>query len=142
MEKRISYDEFMSAKRVAQACNPLIVKRDKVSAKIAELQKEFDSYDTQISALDAGIRSIIGLPVDKLVKKVIEPQLDDNGQPVLSKEGKPVKVTKYLPTEIVSYDKDHKQYVVTLPDEEIPNIEETSVNMETNDAPETDIAKK
>ena len=28
MEKRISYDQFQSVKRVAQACNPLIVKRD------------------------------------------------------------------------------------------------------------------
>ena len=34
MEKRISYDEFQSVKRVAQACNPLIMKREKIKAKI------------------------------------------------------------------------------------------------------------
>lgn len=118
MEKRISYDEFMSAKRVAQACNPLTVKRNKVAAKIAELQKEYDSYDTQISALEAGIKTIIGFRVQEIVKKVIEPQLDNNGNPVLSKDGKPVKVTKYVPTDIVTYDKEHKQYIITTPDED------------------------
>lgn len=34
MEKRISFDQFQSVKRVAQACNPLMVKREKIKAKI------------------------------------------------------------------------------------------------------------
>ena len=45
MEKRISFDEFQSVKRVAQACNPLKVKRDKVQAKLEALQAEYNSYD-------------------------------------------------------------------------------------------------
>lgn len=110
MEKRISYDEFMAVKRVAQAVNPLTVKRDKVADKIAQLQQEYNSYDTQISALEAGIKQIIGFRVDQLVKKVIETTDKTD------KNGAPVKVTKYLPTDMVSYDNINKQYVITIPE--------------------------
>ena len=110
MEKRISYDQFQSVKRVAQACNPLMVKREKIRAKIESLTKEYEDYDTQIASLEAGIKQVIGFRVEELVKKVIEPGIDGNGQPK--------KTTKYLPTNIVSYDEDKKQFVITLPDEE------------------------
>lgn len=109
MEKRISYDQFQSVKRVAQACNPLMVKRDKLKEKIEALTKEYCDYDTQIASLEAGIKSVIGFRVEELVKKVIEPGIDVNGQPK--------KTTKYLPTDIVSYDAAKKQYVISLPEE-------------------------
>lgn len=124
MEKRISFDEFQSVKRVAQACNPLKVKRDKVMDKINALQAEYKSYDTQISALEAGIKSIIGFCTEELVKKVIEPGVDKNG--------KETKTTKYVPTDIVTYDKDHKQYVINIPDE-VPNTEENPANMKASE---------
>jgi len=108
MKKSISFDEFQSVKRVAQACNPLKVKRDKVQAKIEALQAEYNAYDTQISALEAGIKSIIGFRTEELVKKIIVPGTDKNG--------KEIKTTKYVPTDIVTYDKDKKQYVITIPD--------------------------
>lgn len=108
MKKSISFDEFQSVKRVAQACNPLKVKRDKVQAKIEALQAEYKAYDTQISALEAGIKSIIGFRTEELVKKIIVPGTDKNG--------KEIKTTKYVPTDIVTYDKDKKQYVITVPD--------------------------
>lgn len=107
MEKRISYDQFQSVKRVAQACNPLAVKRDKIRAKIEALAAEYKDYDTQISSLEAGIKQVVGFRVEELVKKVIEPGVDVNGQPK--------KTTKWLPTDIVSYDEKHKQYVITTP---------------------------
>lgn len=107
MEKRISFDQFQSVKRVAQACNPLMVKREKIKAKIEVLVKEYKDYDTQIASLEAGIKQVVGFRVEELVKKVIEPGVDNNGQPK--------KTTKYLPTDIVSYDEKHKQYVITIP---------------------------
>ena len=107
MEKRISFDQFQSVKRVAQACNPLMVKREKIKAKIEAFAKEYKDYDTQIASLEAGIKQVVGFRVEELVKKVIEPGVDNNGQ---SK-----KTTKYLPTDIVSYDEKHKQYVITIP---------------------------
>lgn len=110
MEKRISYSQFQSVKYVAQACDPLMVKRDKVKDKIKKLAAEYNDYDTQIKSLEAGIMQVIGCRVEDIVKKVIEPGVDVNG--------KPKKTTKYLPTDIVSYDEDHKQYVLNLPDAE------------------------
>lgn len=107
MEKRISFDQFQSVKRVAQACNPLMVKREKIKAKIEALAEEYKNYDTQISSLEAGIKQVVGFRVEELVKKVIEPGVDANGQPK--------KTTKYLPTDIVSYDEKHKQYVIIIP---------------------------
>lgn len=141
MEKRISYDEFMSVKRVAQACNPLMVKRDRIKKQLDKLQTEFDCYDTQINALQAGIRQIIGFPVEQLVKKVIEPTLDDNGNPVLNKEGNPVKTTKYVPTDMVTYDKETKQYVITVEDEvpdNCPPVIDTAKEPDSPDSITTD----
>ena len=110
MEKRISYSQFQSVKRVAQACDPLMVKREKVKEKIEKLAAEYKDYDTQIKSLEAGIVQVIGCRVEDIVKKVIEPGVDVNG--------KTKKTTKYLPTDIVSYDENHKQYVITLPNPE------------------------
>lgn len=114
MEKRISYDQFQSVKRVAQACNPLMVKREKIKAKMKALAMEYDNYDTQIASLEAGIKQVIGFRVEELVKKVIEPGIDTNGLPK--------KTTKYLPTDIVSYDDTKKQYVISIPDNDIVNV--------------------
>lgn len=116
MEKRISYSQFQSVKRVAQACDPLIVKKSKLKEKIEKLAAEYKDYDMQIASLEAGIKNVVGFRVEELVKKVIEPGVDQNGQPK--------KTTKYLPTAIVSYDEDKKQYVITVPDEETTTPEE------------------
>lgn len=110
MEKRISFDQFQSVKRVAQACNPLMVKRDKIKARMEALAVEFNEYDTQIASLEEGIRKVVGFRVEQIVKKVIEPGFDANGQPK--------KTTKYLPTDIVSYDEVRKQFVISVPDQE------------------------
>lgn len=118
MEKRISFDQFQSVKRVAQACNPLMVKREKIKAKIKALAKEHKDYDTQIASLEAGIKQVVGFRVEQLVKKVIEPGIDANGQPK--------KTTKYLPTDIVSYDEQHKQYVINIPDDDATGVESES----------------
>lgn len=128
MEKRISYSQFQSVKSVAKACDPLIKKRDLAKAKLDAITEEYNSYDTQIASLEAGIKSIIGFRVEELVKKVIESGVDANGQPK--------KTTKYLPTDIVSYDETKKQYVITIPDE--TKEEETPSDAET-DSEENDI---
>ena len=128
MEKRISYSQFQSVKCVAKACDPLLSKRIKLKEKLDKLTKEYEDCNTQISSLEAGIISVIGFPVDALVKKVIEPGIDVNGLPK--------KTTKYLPTDIVSYDEKHKQYVITIPSEESilataePEEVETCASME------------
>lgn len=127
MEKRISFDQFQSVKRVAQACNPLMVKREKIKAKIEALNKEYNDYDTQIASLEAGIKQVVGFRVEELVKKVIEPGVDANGQPK--------KTTKYLPTDIVSYDENKKQFIVSIPDEDPEDVETKSFSGEETATP-------
>lgn len=118
MEKRISYSQFQSVKSVAKACDPLMVKKNKLKAKLDAIYEEYNNLSDQVSALEAGILKIIGFHVDDLVKKVIETSQDKNG--------KEVKVTKYLPTEIVSYDKNNKQYIISVPDEKPSESQETT----------------
>lgn len=118
MEKRISYSQFQSVKCVAKACDPLISKRAKLKEKIDKLTAEYDGCDTQIKSLEAGIVTVIGFPVNMLVKKVIEPGVDVNGMPK--------KTTKYLPTDIVSYDEKHKQYIISVDDTPASSTEPTT----------------
>ena len=127
MEKRISYSEFQSVKSVAKSCDPMITKRNKLKAKIEELTKEYKSCDDYISTLEAGVVKIIGFRVEELVKKVIEPGVDNNGQPK--------KTTKYLPTDIVSYDEKHKQYVITVSDDDTEDVETKSFSGEETATP-------
>lgn len=120
MKKRISYSEFQSVKSVAKSCDPMITKRNKLKAKIEELEKEYKSCDDYISTLEAGVVKIMGFRVEQLVKKVIEPGVDANGQPK--------KTTKYLPTDIVSYDETKKQFIVSIPDDEPEPLSESEEN--------------
>lgn len=105
MEKRISFEVFQSVKRVAQACNPLIMKRENIKVKIAKLAEEYKDYDVQIQSLEAGIKQITGYRVEELVKKVTEAG----------------KTAKYMPTDLVRYDAEKKQYVIGS--EDIPTTE-------------------
>ena len=113
MEKRIKYSQFQQVKSAAKMIDPLKRKMDPLKKKIEALVTELKGYQTQIDALEAGIVQVMGFHVDELVKKVIEPtgKTDANG--------KPITVTKYIGTDIVSYDEQHKEYVVTTPDEPI-----------------------
>lgn len=141
MEKRIPFVQFQSVKSVAKAIDPYMRQKARLEAQIEGLDDEFKTKaaeeleklkarikaqmaakqekleaeitetNNQIAAIEAGIVSIIGFHVTDLVKKVIEP--NDKG----------IKETKYLPTDIVSYDNATKEFVVTVPDEETPTEE-------------------
>lgn len=109
MQKRISYTQFQSVRAVAKAIDPIIRERNKLEAKLRSLISEYKDKKLQIEALEAGIVNVIGFHVEDLVKKVIEPGVDSKGNPT--------KTTKYLPTDIVTYDEATKQYVITIPDD-------------------------
>lgn len=139
MEKRISYDQFMAVKRVAQAVNPLITKRNKAKEAMDKAQADYDSFNAQVEGLQSGIKQYVGFDVEQLVKKVIEPAVNKDGTPKTDKNGKTLKVTKYVPTDIVSYDKENRQYVITVPDaeepkEEVENTEDAKPVTDSNEA--------
>lgn len=111
MEKRIKYQQFQQVKSAAKMIDPLKRKIAPLKKKVEALVTEIKGYQTQIDALEAGIVQVIGFHVDDLVKKVIEP----TGKEI---NGKPVMVTKYVPTNIVTYDEQHKEFVVSTPEED------------------------
>ena len=89
--------------------DPNMRKIESLKAKIMPLVNEMKSLQAINDSLEAGIVNIIGFHVFDLVKKVIEPT------GATGKDGKPIKVTKYLPTDMVSYDEQKKQYVIHIP---------------------------
>lgn len=153
MEKRISFTQFNSVKSVAKAIDPYLRDKARLEAQLAGIDEEFrikaeeqleklkekikndmaakkeeleakiQKAEAEISTIEAGIVSIIGFHVTDLVKKVIEPN------------AKGVKETKYLPTDIVSYDEQNKQYVITVSDEnaEAPVVPPTTEDVTGSD---------
>lgn len=136
MEKRISFIQFSSIRSIAKAVDPYLRQKSKIENQIAGLDEEFkvkaeelleklkakikadmaakkekleaelEKVNNQISVTEAGVVSMFGFHATDVIKKVMEPN------------AKGVKETKYIPTDIVSYDTTTKEYVVTLPDEE------------------------
>lgn len=106
MEKRISYSQFQQIKSAAKMIDPNMRKIEALKKKIMPLVEEMKQYQALNDSLEAGIVSVIGFHVSDLVKKVIEPT------GATGRDGKPIKVTKYLPTDIVSYDEQRKVYVI------------------------------
>ena len=123
MEKRISYFEFQSVKSVAKAIDPMVREKEKLEAQVKELAEKYKAVQAEIGLYEAGVVKNIGFHVTDLVKKIIEPTGKTD-----AKTGKPIKVTKYLPTEIVSYDEATKEYVITVPENEPVNVNEGSDN--------------
>lgn len=137
MEKRIPFVQFQSVRSIAKAIDPYLRQKSRLEAQIEGLDDEFKAKaeelleklkekvkadmaakkqkleteilhtNEQIAAMEAGIVGIIGFHVTDLVKKVIEPDAKGN------------KVTKYLPTDKVSYDTVTKEFVIAIPDEDI-----------------------
>lgn len=110
MEKRISYSQFQQIKSAAKMIDPNMRKIEALKKKILPLINEMKQYQALNDSLEEGIVKVIGFHVADLVKKVIEPT------GAIDKMGKPIKVTKYLPTDIVSYDEQKKEYVINIPE--------------------------
>ena len=130
MKKEISYSQFQQVKSAAKMIDPNMRKIEALKKKIMPLVQEMKQYQALNDSLEAGIVSVIGYHVADLVKKVIEPT------GATGKDGKPIKVTKYLPTDIVKYDEQKKVYVI-----ETPDAEEAIVPPTTEDAASSDFDK-
>lgn len=138
MEKRISFFQFQSVRNVAKAIDPKLKERvalqkkavllkqeldakraklqEEIDRKTSALKAEFDACEQQINLLEAGIVQTLGFHVSDVVKKVIEPTGKTD-----PKTGKALTVTKYVETDNVHYDKEKKEYVITISDgEEAP----------------------
>ena len=121
MKKEISFFEFQSVKSVAKAIEPYLQKKERLIPQIQRMQEDLEKrqkaleeaneeYTKAIAAINAyeqGVVNIIGFHANDLVTKVTETS---------EKDGKIVKSTKWVPSEIVSYDEVAKKYIITVPD--------------------------
>jgi uncharacterized protein YoxC len=155
MEKKIPFMQFQSVKSVAKAIDPFLRQKARLEAQIEGLDDEFkakaeellqklkekikvdmaakkekleaeiNETNEQIAAIEAGIVSMFGFHVTDLVKKVREPNEKGDLE------------TKYVTTDIVSYDSTTKEFIVTVPDE-AENAPETIVPPTTEEDPGSD----
>lgn len=89
--KEFSKFEIAVLKRTAQNVNPMVTKKNKIKARIAELQEEWNKLNTMQEQYEASIKTMTGgYSTEDLIDKIIE----DTGK--VDKDGKPIKVTKYV----------------------------------------------
>ena len=132
--KTISIRQFASVKRVAQNVNPLVVKKNKIAAKIDELNAEYNALTEEIEGHEMGVKALTGgLTSEDLVVKKVE----DTGK--VDKDGKPIKVTKYEPKAgVVVFNEEANVYEINVEEPAIDNVAPEIVD-DAEKAPETEI---
>ena len=132
--RTLTIRQMATVKRVAQNVNPLVVKKNKIAAKIDELNAEYNALTEEIEGHEMGIKSLTGgyVSEDLVVKKV-----EDTGK--VDKDGKPIKVTKYEPKDgVVVFNEEANVYELHLDE---PSVDETINGTvdDTEKAPEMEV---
>ena len=96
-EKILNNRELAQVKRIAQNVDADYQKVCKLNEKIAELTKERDSLQQGIDEQEAPvIRKTGGFKSTDIFAKTIVPQFNANGTPKTDKDGRQIKVTKWV----------------------------------------------
>ena len=113
--KVLTVRQFAAIKRVAQNVNPLVVKKNKIAAKINELNEEYNALCNEIIGHEMGIKNLTGgLTSEDLITKRIE----DTGK--VDKDGRPIKTTKYEPKEgILTFNEEDNVYEIHIEEPEL-----------------------
>ena len=135
MNKTLTVRQFAGVKRIAQNVNPLVVKKNKIAAKIDELNAEYNALTEEIEGHEMGVKALTGgLTSEDLVVKKVE----DTGK--VDKEGRPIKVTKYEPkTGTVVFNEEANVYEIHVEEPAIDNVAPETVD-DTEKAPEVESA--
>jgi len=97
IEKILNNRELAQVKRIAQNVDADYQKVCKLNKKIAELTKERDSLQQGIDEQEAPvIRKTGGFKSTDIFAKTIVPQFNADGTPKTDKDGRQIKVTKYV----------------------------------------------
>lgn len=122
--KTLTVRQFAGVKRIAQNVNPLVVKKNKIAAKIDELNAEYNALTEEIEGHEMGVKALTGgLTSEDLVVKKVE----DTGK--VDKDGKPIKVTKYEPKAgIMVFNEEANVYEIHVEEPEIDNVEPVVVD--------------
>lgn len=132
--KTLSIRQMATVKRVAQNVNPLVVKKNKIAAKINELNAEYNALTDEIEGHEMGIKALTGglISEDLVIKKV-----EDTGK--VDKDGKPIKVTKYEPKEgVVVFNEEANVYEIHTEEPEPEAVTPDTVD-DTEKAPEVEV---
>lgn len=134
MSKILSVRQFATVKRVAQNVNPLVVKKNKIAAKIDELNAEYNALVEEIEGHEMGIKALTGgLTSEDLVVKKVE----DTGK--VDKNGCPVKVTKYEPKEgVVVFNEETNVYEIHTEEPKVEDVVPEAVD-DTEKTPEVEV---
>lgn len=133
MNKVLSIRQFASVKRIAMNVNPLVVKKNKVAARINELNAEYNALTKEIEGHEMGIKVLTGgYTSEDLVTKRVE----DTGK--VDKEGKPIKKTTYEPKEgVVIFNEQANVYEIHI---EEPKLEYRIIEVgNTEKVPEVEV---
>ena len=134
--KKLTIRNFAAIKRIAQNVNPLVVRKNRMLAQakkilleVKEIEEEIKGYEVGVVALTGGYQS------EALVTKVVE----DTGK--VDKDNNPIKVTKYIPTNLVTFNEEENCYYVPdfkkEEDVETPQVEEPT-QTKSNEEPTED----
>ena len=126
--------QFAGVKRIAQNDNQFIVMKNKIAAKIDELNAEYNALTEEIEGHEMGVKALTGgLTSEDLVVKKVE----DTGK--VDKEGRPIKVTKYEPkTGTVVFNEEANVYEIHTEEPEVEDVAPETVD-DTEMAPETEV---
>ena len=131
--KTLTVRQFAGVKRIAQNVNPLVVKKNKIAAKIDELNAEYNALTEEIEGHEMGVKALTGgLTSENLVVKRVE----DTGK--VDKDGNPIKVTKYEPkANIVVFNEEANVYEIHVEEPTIDNVTPETID-DTEKAPEVE----
>lgn len=134
--KKLTIRNFAAIKRIAQNVNPLVVKKNRMLAQAKKILLEVKEIEEEIKGYEAGVVALTGgYQSEALVTKVVE----DTGK--VDKDNAPIKVTKYIPTNLVTFNEEENCYYVPdfkkEEDVETPQVEEPT-QTKSNEEPTED----
>lgn len=116
-DKVLNARELAQVRRIAQNVDADYQKVGKLNEQIAKLTAQRDELQQGIDEMEAPvIRKTGGFKSTDIYEKTIVPQFEANGTPKTDKDGRQIKITKY---------------VLRFPDTILPVEENTSVATET-----------
>jgi len=95
-EKILNARELAQVKRIAQNVDADYQSVCKLNEKIKELTAQRDSLQQGIDEMEAPVIRKTGFKSTDIYTKVIVPQMNPDGTAKVDKNGRPVKITKYV----------------------------------------------
>lgn len=119
----LSTRKWATIKKTAQIVQPNVAKKQRLEAQIADLQNQLAEANAAIAEWDGAIVRMTGYSSEQLIKRVVEPsgKTDANG--------KPLTITKWVPTELVSFNAETNTYVIA----DMPVTPDTPADVEPSE---------